>query len=175
MPSSSTETSVRSFGFRRACLRLRSHAAFLRTTRPPFTSVRGLPSFGSNTLTSAGSAARNSQKSGTPLYLNAASRTAFAVSGRRVLAICEGRSEAADSEDDDSGYGKGAGVGNTDDSEMVGTGTCTGVSYGYGPGTLMVGTAGSIFPIGKPNMIISPPAIPIIPISRVAWSLSIVE
>src|SRR6267378_1067220 len=53
VPSSSTETSVRSFGLRSACLHLWSHTTFLGITRPPFTSVRGLPSFGSNTLTSA--------------------------------------------------------------------------------------------------------------------------
>ncbi len=54
--------------------------------------LRGLPSFGSNTLTSAGSAARNPQKFATPLYLNAASRTAFGVSGRRASAVRESRS-----------------------------------------------------------------------------------
>jgi hypothetical protein len=81
-----------------ACLRLRSHATFLRTTWPPFTSVRVFPSFGSNTLTSAGSAARNPQKFATPLYLNAASRTAFAVSGRRAFAVRESRSWVAGSE-----------------------------------------------------------------------------
>jgi hypothetical protein len=132
VPSSSTETTVRSFGFRRACLRLRSHAAFLRITRPPCTSVRVLPSFGSNTLTSAGSAARNPQKFGTPLYLNAAWRAPFAVSGgRRALAVRESRSRATESEGDDSGYGKGAGDGKGDESATGGAAaTCTGVSYG---------------------------------------------
>ena len=55
-------------------LRLRSQTTFFRTTWPPFTRVRVLPSFGSKTLTSAGSAARNPQKFATPLYLNAALR-----------------------------------------------------------------------------------------------------
>ena len=64
---------------------------FLGITWLPSTSVRILPSFGSNTLTLAGSAARNSQKPGTPLYLNAASRTAFAVGGRRVCSVRESR------------------------------------------------------------------------------------
>src|SRR5437764_1384244 len=82
VPSSSTETTDRSFDFWRACLRLRSHATFFRITRLPCTSVRVVLSCGSNTLTLAGSTARNSQNSGTPLYLNAASRTAFAVIGR---------------------------------------------------------------------------------------------
>src|SRR6266496_4222379 len=92
VPSSSTETRARSFGFERVCWRLRSHVTFLRTTRLPFTSVRVLPSFGSNTLTLAGSDAKNPQNSGTPLYLNAASRTAFAVSGRRAFTVRKSRS-----------------------------------------------------------------------------------
>src|SRR5262249_26441939 len=103
VPSSSTETTVRSLGFERACWRLWSHAAFLRITRPPFTSGRFVRSFGSNTLTSAGRAAKKPQKSGTPLNLNAASRTVFAVSGRRGFAIRESRFSAAESEGDDSG------------------------------------------------------------------------
>src|SRR5207249_12041754 len=102
VPSCSTETTVRSFDFRRASLRLRNHATFSRITWPPFTSVRVIPSFGSNTLTSAGSTARNSQKSDTPLYLNAASRTAFAVNGRRGPSGRESRSRAAGIEDADS-------------------------------------------------------------------------
>src|SRR5215468_1733387 len=85
------------------CLCLRSHATFFGTTRPPFTTGRVLPSFGSNTPTSAGSAARNPQKFGTPLYLNAASRTVLGVSGRRACAIRELRASAAESEGDDSG------------------------------------------------------------------------
>src|SRR5204862_3111675 len=93
------------------CLGLRSHATFLRIMWPPFTIARGLPSFGSNTLTSAGSAARNPQKFATPLYLNAASRMAFAVGGRRAFAVPGSRSGAVESEGDDSGYGKAAGDG----------------------------------------------------------------
>ena len=72
-----------------AWLRFRSHDTFFPTTWPPVTSARGFPSFGSNTLTSAGSAARNPQKFDTPLYLNAALRTAFVVSGWRVFAVRE--------------------------------------------------------------------------------------
>ena len=71
------------------CSCLRSHVTFLRITRPPFTSARDLPSFGSNTLTSAGSAARKPQKFGTPLYLNASLRTSLAVSGRCASAVRE--------------------------------------------------------------------------------------
>jgi hypothetical protein len=92
------------FGFvyvRRACLLLRSHATFFGITRPPFTSARVLPSFGSSTPTSAGSAARNPQKFATPLYLNALSRTVFAVSGRQ--AFPDNRTGVRDSEPDDSG------------------------------------------------------------------------
>jgi hypothetical protein len=109
---------------------LLSHATFLRITRPPSTSVRVLPSFGSNTLTSAGSAARNSQKLATPLYLNATSRTVFAASELRACATRESRFCAGDSERDDSGYGKGAGDGAGDASAIGGAGTRTGVSYG---------------------------------------------
>jgi hypothetical protein len=39
----------------------------------------------------------------------------------------------------------------------------------------MVGIADSIFPTGKANKIISPPAIPIIPISVGEWVLFILE
>jgi hypothetical protein len=68
--------------------------------------VRVFPSFGSNTLTSAGIDTRNPQKFATPLYLNAASRTAFAVSGRRAFAVRESRSWVAGSQGDDSRYEK---------------------------------------------------------------------
>ena len=61
--------------------------------------MRVLPSFGSNTLTSAGSAARNPQKFATPLYLNAASRTAFAVGERRADGLCLGEVTATDLQD----------------------------------------------------------------------------
>ena len=37
-------------------------------------------------------------------------------------------------------------------------------------GTLMVGVAGSLFPIGKASRIVSPPAVPISPISFEAWA-----
>jgi hypothetical protein len=74
---------------------------------------------------------RNLQKFATPLYLNAASRTAFAVSRRRAFAVRESRSSAGETNGDDSGYGKGAGDGKGDESETGGgAGTCTGVSYG---------------------------------------------
>jgi hypothetical protein len=67
-------------------------------------------------------------------------------------------------------------VGNTDDSEKVGgAGMRTLSSYGYAPGTLMVGVADSTFPMVKADMIVSPPAIPIIPIGVGAWVLLILE
>src|SRR5262249_44210828 len=72
-------------------LRFRSQPRFLPITWPPFTTGRVLPSSGSYTLTSAGSIARNPQKLATPLYLNAASRTAFAVSGWRAVSARESR------------------------------------------------------------------------------------
>ncbi len=130
-----TETNVRSFGLlsgfvyvRGACLCLRSHATFFCITRPPFTSSRVLPSFGSNTATSAGSAVRNPQKFATSLYLNAALRTAFGVSERRAFAIRESRLTGAD---DDSRIGEGAGEGAGDASTLgAGVGMRTASSYG---------------------------------------------
>jgi hypothetical protein len=129
-----TETNVGSFGLlsgfvyvRGACLCLRSHATFFGITRPPFTSARVLPSFGSSTPTSAGSAARNPQKFATSLYLNAALRAAFGVSERRAFAIRESRTGA----NDDSRYREGAGEGAGDASALgSGVGMRTASSYG---------------------------------------------
>jgi hypothetical protein len=168
------ETNVRSFGLlsgfvyvRGACLCLRSHATFFGITRPSFTSARVLPSFGSTTPTSAGSAVRNPQKFATSLYLNAALRTAFGVTERCGFAIREWRTGA----DDDSRYGEGAGEGAGNASTLGSSGMLTGVSYGYGPGTLMLGIAESIFWIGRASRTVSPVAIPIIPISVEPWVL----
>ena len=100
---------------------------FFGITRPPFTSSRVLPSFGSSTPTSAGSAVRNPQKFATPLYSNAALRTAFGASERRALAIRESRTGA----DDDSRYREGAGEGTGDASALgAGVGMRTASSYG---------------------------------------------
>ena len=100
---------------------------FFGITRPPFTSSRVLPSFGSGTPTSAGRAVRNPQKFATPLYSNAALRTVFGVSERRAIAIREPPTGG----DDDSRYREGTGEGTGDASALgAGVGMRTASSYG---------------------------------------------